>query len=55
MFVCRMRRLRCEYKDMIMSAHLFGECARCDTKIVKDPLTGKLLPISGGMAVESWH
>lgn len=55
MFVCRMRRLTCEYKNMIMTAHLFEECARCGNKIAKDPFAGKLLPILGGIAGESWH
>lgn len=45
----------CEYKNMIMTAHLFGECARYVDRIVKDPFAGKLLPISGGLAVTSWH
>lgn len=55
MFVCRMRRLTCDYKNMIMTARLRGECARYDNKIVKDPFDGKVLPISGGVTVESWH
>lgn len=38
-----------------MAARLLGECARYDNKIVKGSFEGKLLPLSGGVAVESWH